>query len=196
MSLLTVLLILLAGAAMMVGTAAIGWFCWRFLRTLMDIERGLKESVAGLVSATAMLHDVHQATVALKVAAAEVRLGLDRVRVGVEAVAAGVTSAQDAMKSYREELSLLASERETFRRIAGSLVDLDNGIKTFLAVVVNTQVPGAMPADIVKGTSLDATGGRVYQYDEGEMAEQERMRRKARGETEPEAPEERETERG
>lgn len=77
----------------------------------------------------------------------------------------------------------ISAQRETFVSISSSMRELNEAVRSFVTLLVNSQAPGSSPADLVKGTALDATG-MAYPYDEQEMAEHERLRRKARGEPE------------
>lgn len=145
------------GAALFVGA---GWFCLRLLQAV----QGLTAAAGRQALAQAqMLRDA--SAMAQLVSEANSRLG----------------EASAKLAEMGACLHELADGKEVFPKILAGLAELDIGIKSFLTLVVNTQVPGASPADLVRGTVLDASS-QVYQYDEQAMRDQENIRRRARGE--------------
>lgn len=162
MSVLMAFVLLLGGAVGAALVAGLVWFCVRLLQAVQGLTAAAGRQA---LAQSQMLKDA-------AVMAELVREASDRMN-----------QASCQMAALAEGVRALADGKEVFPKILTGLAELDTGIKSFLSLVVNTQIHGATPADLVRGTVLD-TSSSVYPYNEREMVmrEQENIRRRARGE--------------
>lgn len=182
MSIAVALLLVLAGVF---GSAVVAGGCWsahRFFTTLASLDGSVSRSASAAQALAASCAEARESSDRLlKVLVSHqnsVAENTDRAAVMSEQVIDALRSQTRAM----QELSARATESVEMRPV---LASIDNSIRALLTVIVQNQVPGGIASDAVEGTPLD-TSGKVYAYDEDEMAANEALRRKASGRAEQE----------